>query len=639
MNQNNNSNPVSPEQAEQLQSTLDQTVRDIGIPGITASVITPNGIWSGASGVANIETQEPMQTDDVLGIGSITKTFTAATVLKLEESEKLSLDDTLGQWLPDVAERIPDGENITIRQLLNGTSGIYDFTSNPQFSLDQLADFQSGSTKDWQLEDIAAYAYDKPRSDSWVYPNTGNILAGMIVEKATGKDFGDVLQEEILDPLGLKNTFYGKEGQDSIDRDRLAHGYEDLFTADSQLGQDGILEDLTNVNRDAVGSTGGMLSNTQDLARFYQALFGGELLKPESLQEMLTFVETGSSFQWGLGMENSETPWGNAISRGGNFSGYIARLEYFPELDTTVVFEGNREWSGQDSLKNIFTISAIQSSLLEASGISSPDGIMGTNCDDNLNGTPDENLIDGLEGNDSLAGEGGGDYLFGKEGNDFLDGGNDRDLLNGGLGNDTLLGRNGTDGLIGSEGEDSLDGGTGDDILDGGAGNDIVKDEEGNNSLYGNEGNDLIFAGMSDDLLYGGAGNDSLSGQGGSDRLIADAGNDTLDAGEGDDTLFGGEGHDFLIGRGGKDSLTGNEGKDLFAIASQGTVTITDFTDGQDLLQFSDGLSFADLKITQGEGEKAANTLISLDMNQEAIVTLSGVNSELVTIEDFVILS
>jgi D-alanyl-D-alanine carboxypeptidase len=635
MSQSNNSNLVSPKLAEQYQSTLDQTVKDLGLTGESVSVITPNGTWSGASGVSNLETQEPMQPDDILGIGSITKTFTAATVLKLEESEKLSLDDTLGKWLPDVAARIPDGENITIRQLLNGTSGIFDFTSNPQFSSDLLADFQAGSTKDWQLEDIAAYAYDQPRSDSWVYPNTGNILAGMIVEKATGKDFGDVLQEEILDPLGLKNTFYGKEGQNNIDRDRLARGYEDIFTADGQLGQDGILEDLTNVNRDTVGSTGGMLSNTQDLARFSQALFGGELLKPESLQEMLTFVETGSSFQWGLGIENSETPWGNSIGRGGNYSGYIARFDYFPELDTTVVFEESREWSGQDPLKNGFTVSAIQSSLLEASGISNPDAIMGTNCDDNLNGTPDGDFINGLEGNDSLAGKGGSDYLFGKEGNDVLDGGDDLDLLNGGMGNDSLLGGNGSDGLIGSEGEDSLDGGTGDDILDGGAGNDIVKDEQGNNSLYGNEGNDLIFAGMGDELLYGGEGNDSLNGKGGSDRLIADAGNDTLDAGEGDDTLFGGDGDDLLVGGGGKDTLTGNEGKDLFAIASQATITITDFTDTQDLLQLSEGLNFADLKITQGEGENAADTLITSNSNNEPMAILSGISADLINTEDF----
>ncbi|MEY4519839.1 MAG: hypothetical protein RLZZ499_2439, partial [Cyanobacteriota bacterium] len=278
MSQNNNSNSVSLEQAEQYQSTLDQTVKDLGLPGTTASVITPNGTWFGASGVANLETQDKMQPDDIFGIGSVTKAFTAATVLKTVESGELSLDDTLGQWLPEVAERIPDGENITVRQLLNGTSGIYDFTENPQYFPDVADDFQAGSTKEWKPEDLVAYAYDQPRfeegqgSDQWTYPNTGNVLAGMIVAKATGKDFSDVLQEEILDPLGLKNTFYGKEGLESIDRDRLVSGYQDLFTADGQLGQDGIRDDLTNFNPDVFQATGAMYSNTQDLVSFSQAL-------------------------------------------------------------------------------------------------------------------------------------------------------------------------------------------------------------------------------------------------------------------------------------------------------------------------------------------------------------------------------
>jgi CubicO group peptidase (beta-lactamase class C family) len=662
MNQNNNSNPVSPEQAKQLQSTLDQTVKDLGIPGTTASIITPNGIWSGASGVSNIETQEPMQPDDIFSFGSFTKTFTSATVLKTVESGQLSLDDTLGQWLPDIAERIPDGENITIRQLLNGTSGIYDFVENPQYLEDVATDFQAGSTRDWKSEEIIAYVYDKPRfegsrsTDQWNYPNTGNVLAGMIVEKATGKDFSDVLQEAILDPLGLKDTFYGKEGLESIDRDQLASGYQDLFTADGQLGQDGIREDLTNYNVDAFQAAGAMYSNTQDIVNFFQALSNGELLKPESLQEMLNFVEVEEGFGYGLGVLREETTFGDRIGFGGDTEGYSTKVFNYADLDTTLVTGVTSEFYYEDPLKSSSFNTILQVSLLEASGVFSQFSLQGTNNDDNLTVNPENDSIaglEGLEGNDtltggdttdvlnggvgcdSLLGEGSIDYLFGKEGNDFLDGGADSDRLYGGLNNDTLIGGNGDDALVGSEGEDSLDGGTSDDILDGGAGNDILKDEQGNNSLYGNEGNDLIFAGMGNDLLYGGTGNDSLSGKGGSDRLIADAGNDTLDAGEGDDSLFGGDGNDLLIGGLGKDTLTGNEGKDLFAIASQATITITDFTDGQDLLQLSEGLSFTDLKITQGEGEKAADTLISFNGNNEPIAILSGVSADLITTEDF----
>jgi CubicO group peptidase (beta-lactamase class C family) len=663
MSQNDNSNLVSPEQAEQLQSTLDQTVEDLGLPGATASVITPSGTWFSAGGVSNLETQEKMQPDDIYGIGSITKTFTAATVLKTVESGKFTLDDTLGQWLPEIAARIPDGESITIRQLLNGTSGIYDFVEDPQYLQDVTTDFQAGSTKEWKPEDIVAYIYDKPRfegersTSQWNYPNTGNVLAGMILAKATGKEFKDVLQEQVLDPLGLKNTFYGKEGLNSIDRDQLASGYQDLFTADGQLGQDGISDDLTNFNPDVYQSSGAIFSNTQDLVRFFQSLSGGELLKSESLQEMLNFVEVGEGFGYGLGVLSQETTFGNSIGFSGETEAYGSNFSHFTELDTTLVTGVNAQLNYEDPLKDASIDPILQSSLLEASGVFSQFSIQGTNNDDNLTVNSENDSLAGLEGlegndtltggdnvdvlnggmgNDSLLGEGSIDYLFGKAGNDFLDGGEDSDRLNGGLDNDTLIGSSGDDILLGSEGKDSLDGGEGDDFLDGGAGNDIVKDEQGNNSLYGNEGNDLIFAGMGDDLLYGGAGNDSLSGGGKSDRLIGDAGNDTLDAGEGNDTLFGGDGDDLLIGGLGKDTLTGNEGKDLFTLQPGAMTTITDFTDGQDLLQLPEGLSFADLKITQGSGENAADTLITLNNNSEIIAVLNGVSAELVATQNFV---
>jgi CubicO group peptidase (beta-lactamase class C family) len=645
MNQNNNSNSVSPEQAKQYQSTLDRTVKDIGIPGASVSITTPKETWYGASGVSNLETQEKMQPDGIFGIASFTKTFTAATVLKTVESGKLSLDDTLGQWLPEIAERIPDGESITIRQLLNGTSGIYDFTEDPRYLQDVATDFLAGSTKDWKPEDIVAYIYDKPRfegsrsTDRWNYPNTGNVLAGMIVAKATGKEFQDVLQEQVLDPLGLKNTFYRKEGLESIDRDRLASGYQDLFTADGQVGQDGIRDDLTNFNPDAFQAAGAMYSNTQDLVSFSQSLSNGELLKPKSLEEMLNFVEVSPGFEYGLGILSEETTFGNRIGFGGDSEAYSTKVYHFADLTTTLVTGVNTQLDYEDPLKSVSFNPILQSSLLEASGVFSQFSLQGTNNDDNLTVNPENASlagIEGLEGNDTLTGEdsadvinggvgfdsligqGNIDYLFGKEGNDFLDGGEDGDRLNGGLDNDTVIGDSGDDILLGSEGEDFLDGDEGNDFLDGGSGNDLVKDEQDNNSLYGNEGEDFLFAGMGDDLLYGGEGDDFLNGGGGSDRLIGNAGND------------------ILIGGLGKDTLAGNEGRDLFVMRSQAIITITDFTDGLDLLKLPEGLNFADLKVTQGEGENASDTFLSTNSNNEQLTIFSGLNANLVTIEDFV---
>lgn len=166
-------NTVSDDLASELQATLD---RNLGkTPGATVGIISPLGTWFGSSGVSNLATGTPVKPDDRFQIGSITKTFTATTVLQLAEEGKLGLEDTLDKWLPDIANKIPDGNSITIRQLLNGTSGIVDYIG--QWTQDVLND-PSLAFKNWQPEELVAYAYGKPRFSGyrcypeWCYPNT-----------------------------------------------------------------------------------------------------------------------------------------------------------------------------------------------------------------------------------------------------------------------------------------------------------------------------------------------------------------------------------------------------------------------------------------------------------------------------------
>ena len=111
--------------AQTLQATLEQTARDTNVPdiGVAIGVVTPEGTWTGATGVSNLDTQQATQPDDLFNIASISKSLTAATILKLQEQGKLSLDDTLDQWLPEIAANLTNGENLTIRQLLNGAMG------------------------------------------------------------------------------------------------------------------------------------------------------------------------------------------------------------------------------------------------------------------------------------------------------------------------------------------------------------------------------------------------------------------------------------------------------------------------------------------------------------------------------------
>jgi D-alanyl-D-alanine carboxypeptidase len=330
--------------ANQLQNALDTSLKESGAPGAVNAVVTADGsTWKGATGFSNLAQQTPMQPDDVFSIASTTKTFTNATILKLAESGKINLDrDTIGKWLPDVAANIPDGQNITLRQLLNGSSGIANFDENPQFLQDSGR--LTGSLNNLSPEQLVSYVYGKPRyapgprsSSKWAYTNTGDIIAGLIVEKATGSPFSTLMREEILDPLGLKHTSFG--GKEAISGN-LARSYADIFNADGNPIADGVLDDITELNVAGIstyGAAGALFSNAQDVAQFTQSLFGGELLSADSVNQLTTFVDTGFDFpgfaQYGLGIfsAGTNTPPNRQWSLTGDSAGQYSRTSYFPD--------------------------------------------------------------------------------------------------------------------------------------------------------------------------------------------------------------------------------------------------------------------------------------------------------------------
>lgn len=328
---------ANPELADKLQATLDVQQKS-GITGVTSAIITPDGFsWQGASGVSDLVTQTPTQPDDIFGVGSVSKSFAAVTALKLQEQGTLSLEDTLGKWLPDVAKNIPDGESITVRQLLNGKSGIFDFDNDKQFKMDLL----NNPSKIFSLqpEDVIATAYGKERQ-AWEYPNTGFVIAGLIMEKATGKPYADVLREQVLDPLGLKHTFGATEEISS----KLARSYLDVNT-------DGSLDDVTDYDRAlarALVADNTVFSSAPDLARFSQSLLGGELLSSDSLKQMLTFVDTGFPNTYGLGFQSFETEYSELgkvkfIGHGGDAIGYSSSMWYYPDFNVTLTYLENQQ--------------------------------------------------------------------------------------------------------------------------------------------------------------------------------------------------------------------------------------------------------------------------------------------------------
>jgi D-alanyl-D-alanine carboxypeptidase len=364
--------------ADRLQSDLNKGVANTGTPGVTQAIVTPDGFtWQGAAGLSNIDIQTPTKVDDTFSIGSITKAFTAATVLKLTEAGKLSLDDTLDKWLPDVAANIPDGKNITVRQLLNGSSGIPNYNADPKFDAELTADILSGSTRKWQPAELVKYIYGQPRyttspqsSTVWSYTNTGSIIAALIIEKATGQPFAQSIREQVLTPLGLDRTYL--KGYESAVGNK-ARGYEDVLKADGSVGQDGKLDDVTAISdNDPVYGNGGLIGNARDVARFSTALFGGELLQTNSQKELLTFVNEGFNFEgnggFGLGVVNYQSSLGNFYGKGGGVVGYQSGTFYFPDrggavLSTLInrggVLEQNFDGPKTDYIASIQRSSAI----------------------------------------------------------------------------------------------------------------------------------------------------------------------------------------------------------------------------------------------------------------------------------------
>ncbi len=230
------------------------------------------------------------------------------------------------------------------------------------------------------------------------------------------------------------------------------------------------------------------------------------------------------------------------------------------------------------------------------------DSLLAGRDDDVLIDSAGSNVLMGDLGNDTaqggadedlLFGNGGEDILDGGAGNDTIYGGQDRDILRGSGENDWLHGDRGNDAIEGGIGQDTLLGNSGNDLLDGGDDGDTLNGGEGRDTLLGNAGSDVLVGEAGDDRILGGNQDDSLFGNQGQDTLDGEGGNDTLFGGAGNDSITGGAGNDILAGNAGTaDTLTGGPGEDLFALQPfGGRAILADFTDEEDRLQLTEGLT------------------------------------------------
>lgn len=305
--------------ADPLQEQVD-TVHDTGVVGVSAESTSPDGRDSARAGTAEQGTDRPMPLDGRFRIGSATKTFTATVVLQLVGEGRLSLDDTVERWLPGVVQgNGNDGSRITVRNLLQHTSGVPDIV--PELPALNSADgYRAERLRDYTPEELVAMAMRHPPAfppgTDWSYSNTNYTLTAMIVQKVTGQSWAQEVTERIIRPLGLKDT--SAPGGSPTIRGPHARGYA-AFDTDSGI-------DVTTLNPSMAVGSGSLISSTRDLNRFYSALLGGRLLAPEQLAEMTTTQDAPElGVRYGLGL--AEIPLscgGSYYAHRGELLGYVA---------------------------------------------------------------------------------------------------------------------------------------------------------------------------------------------------------------------------------------------------------------------------------------------------------------------------
>ncbi|WP_018767521.1 serine hydrolase domain-containing protein [Bacillus sp. 105MF] len=298
-------------------NSVKQVMRDtlqLGFPGILAKTSEGGKTWSYAAGIADLRTKKPMKTDFRFRIGSVTKTFIATVVLQLAGENRLNLDDSIEKWLPGVIQGNGyDGNQITIRQILNHTSGIADYLRSKDFD---IMDTKKSYTAEEFVKIGLSLPPDFAPGKGWSYSDTGYVLLGILIEKVTGNSYAEEVENRIIEPLELLNTFL--PGNSSvIPGTKHARGY---------LQPDGAseLKDVTYSNPGS--SDGDMISTADDLNKFFSYLLRGKLLKEQQLKQMLTTVPTGREGidGYGLGIYEIKLPNGVSIwGHGGSIPGFL----------------------------------------------------------------------------------------------------------------------------------------------------------------------------------------------------------------------------------------------------------------------------------------------------------------------------
>jgi D-alanyl-D-alanine carboxypeptidase len=319
------SKPPEPAKASQCSDRIDGYIeaelQKRHIPGVSIAVVRDGQVvCSKGYGMANVELSVPATEKTVYQLASVTKTFTAAAVMMLVEKGKLGLDDKVSKYLDDLPKA---WENVTVRQLLNHTSGIKSYTS--------VRDFFKTARVDHKQREIVALVAKEPvdfaPGEKWLYNNTGFFLLGMLIEKVTGITYGEFLTERIFKPLGMSQT--RTNDLHAIIPNR-AQGY-DL--------EGGVLRNGEYVSPSQPFSAGMLVSSVSDLVKWDAALASEKLLKKSTLDQMWTPTKTtkGGMADYGFGWQVDKVNGHRLIAHGGGIPGFSTQISRFPDDKLTVI--------------------------------------------------------------------------------------------------------------------------------------------------------------------------------------------------------------------------------------------------------------------------------------------------------------
>ncbi|MGW3328004.1 serine hydrolase domain-containing protein [Streptomyces virginiae] len=302
---------------DMVQRGLDALVRSDGLPAALASVQDVKGrARTYTAGVGDLATGAKVPDDGQVRVGSTTKTFTAVVVLQLVSEGKVGLDDKVDTHLPGLVrgEGI-DGRGITVRQLLQHTSGIPDYEKEVDNAFLQRRYLEPRDILDIALRKKADFA----PGTSWAYSNTNYVLAGLIVQRVTGRPLAEEVDKRVVRTVGLRHTSFPIAGDTTI-RERHPRGYH-------RESAGAPWRDVTDIDPSASWAAGQMISTNSDLNRFYTALLAGELLEDAQLAEMRTTVPLGDTGAgYGLGIMSRPLSCGGLYwGHGGDIMGYETR--------------------------------------------------------------------------------------------------------------------------------------------------------------------------------------------------------------------------------------------------------------------------------------------------------------------------